>query len=333
MQKILVIQTAFIGDVVLVTGLLEDLHIQYPNAKIDILVRKGNEALFHGHPFLNDVLVWNKKEHKYSHLFKVIKQIRSIQYDLLMNVQRFAATGLITILSGAKETIGFDKNPLSIFFTKRIKHIFSKGNMVLHEVERNFQLIENASHPVASKPKLYPSQIDKAAIAKYINQPYICIAPASVWFTKQFPVIKWIELVQVIPEKYTIYLLGAPSDTALCTEIMAALPERNNSILAGKLNFLESAALMEKATMNYVNDSAPMHFASAVNAPVTAIYCSTIPAFGYGPLSNNRTIVEIDEPLSCRPCGIHGKKNCPETHFNCAMKIKNEQLMAPLPHD
>jgi heptosyltransferase-2 len=75
MQKILVIQTAFIGDVVLVTGLLEDLHIQYPNAKLDILVRKGNEALFHGHPFLHEVLIWNKKEHKYSHLFKVIEQI------------------------------------------------------------------------------------------------------------------------------------------------------------------------------------------------------------------------------------------------------------------
>jgi heptosyltransferase-2 len=333
MQKILVIQTAFIGDVVLVTGLLEDLHIQYPHAKLDILVRKGHEALFHRHPFLNEVLVWNKKEHKYSHLFKVIEQIRGNHYDLVINVQRFAATGLITLLSGAKETIGFDKNLFSIFFTKRITHIFSKGDIVLHEVERNFQLIENATHTVASNPKLYPSIIDKAAIAKYTHQPYICIAPASVWFTKQFPISKWINLLQVLPNKYQIYLLGASSDTALCKEIMAAIPDRSIHILAGKLNFLESAALMEKATMNYVNDSAPMHFASAVNASVTAIYCSTIPAFGYGPLSTNRSIIEIEAPLSCRPCGIHGKKACPETHFNCAMKIRNEQLLAPLPHD
>jgi heptosyltransferase II len=99
MQKILVIQTAFIGDVVLVTGLLEDLHIQYPNAVIDILLRKGNEALFHEHPFINEVLIWNKKEHKYLQLFKVIQQIREIQYDLVINVQRFAATGLITALT------------------------------------------------------------------------------------------------------------------------------------------------------------------------------------------------------------------------------------------
>jgi heptosyltransferase-2 len=333
MQKILVIQTAFIGDVVLVTGLLEDLHLQYPNSVLDILVRKGNEALFHEHPYINEVLIWNKKEHKYWNLFKVIQQIRSIHYDLVINVQRFAATGLITIMSGAKETVGFDKNPFSRFFSKQIPHVFSKGEIVLHEVERNFRLIEDATHIHASNPTLYPSLKDKAAIAIYTDQPFICVAPASVWFTKQFPIEKWISFLQALPKKYQIYLLGAPSDAALCNKIMDAVPDRNITILAGKLNFLESAALMEKAVMNYVNDSAPMHFASAVNAPVTAIYCSTIPAFGYGPLSSNSTIVEIQETLSCRPCGIHGKNACPETHFNCAMKIRNEQLLASLPNE
>lgn len=333
MQKILVIQTAFIGDVVLATALLEDLHIQYPEASIDILVRKGNEGLFIAHPFLHEVIIWQKKADKYFNLFKTIQQIRKNQYDQVINLQRYAATGFITIMSGAKETIGFDKNPFSVFFTKSIKHIFSKGNIQLHEVERNFQLIENSKNTKASNPKLYPSQINKAAIAVYTNEPFICIAPASVWFTKQFPVSKWIELIRELPNHYKIYLLGAPSDNALCKEILEAVPSANITILAGKLNFLESAALMERAVMNYVNDSAPMHFASAVDAPVTAIYCSTIPAFGYGPLSAHSHIVEIQEALKCRPCGIHGHKACPEKHFNCAMKISNQQLLASLPHE
>ena len=79
--------------------------------------------------------------------------------------------------------------------------------------------------------------------------------------------------------------------------------------------------------MNYVNDSAPMHFASAMNAPVTAIYCSTIPGFGYGPLSDIRFIVEREEPLYCRPCGLHGYDNCPEGHFKCALDIRDTQLL------
>lgn len=330
MQKILVIQTAFIGDVVLATGLLESLHAQYPEAAIDILVRKGNEAMFHQHPFLHEVLVWNKKKKKYTHLVQIIQLIRSRKYDQLINIQRFAATGLISFLSGAKETIGFDKNPFSIFFSRRVKHIISNGDIVLHEIERNFQLIASSSNAVLAKPKLYPSQSDKDAIAKYTDQPFICIAPASVWFTKQFPVNKWIELINVIPKQYKIYLLGAPSDKGICENITSGLIDVNTEILAGKLNFLESAALMKQAVMNYVNDSAPMHFASAVNAPVTAIYCSTIPAFGYGPLSTLSTIVEVAEPLPCRPCGLHGKKSCPLLHFDCAQKITNLQLLAPL---
>jgi heptosyltransferase-2 len=92
-------------------------------------------------------------------------------------------------------------------------------------------------------------------------------------------------------------------------------------ILAGKLSFLQSTALMKDATMNYVNDSAPLHFASAINAPVTAFFCSTIPAFGFTPLSTNSIIIETEEKLTCRPCGLHGKKECPLQHFKCGYEI------------
>ncbi len=331
MQKILVIQTAFIGDAVLATALLENLHAQYPEAAIDILVRKGNETMFQGHPFLQEVLIWNKKKKKYAHLLQIILRIRSNRYDQVINIQRFAATGLITFLSGAKETIGFDKNPFSVFFSRRVKHVISKGDIKLHEIERNFQLIVSSLNTTILKPKLYPTKSDEDKIGKYIELPFICIAPASVWYTKQFPVNKWIDLMNVLPKKYKLYLLGAPADIALCETILKGLIDTNCTILAGKLSFLESAALMRQAVMNYVNDSAPMHFASAVNAPVTAIYCSTIPAFGYGPLSTESNIVEIAEPLSCRPCGLHGKKSCPHSHFDCAQKITNLQLLATLP--
>jgi len=84
--------------------------------------------------------------------------------------------------------------------------------------------------------------------------------------------------------------------------------------------------------MNYVNDSAPMHFASAMNAPVTAIYCSTLPAFGFGPLSDNRHLVQTTHSLSCRPCGLHGKMACPEKHFQCASTITTQQLLNTLPN-
>ncbi len=331
MQKFLVIQTAFIGDVVLASGMLETLHQEYPDAAIDILVRNGNESLFIGHPFLHEVLVWHKTKDKYTHLIKVLKQIRHNQYDLVINVQRFAATGFLTAFSGAKRTIGFDKNPFSFFFTDVVKHAIGVSDVTMHEIERNHALLNSITLLPAAGPKLYPGKNDLAAIDQWVGKKFICIAPASVWFTKQFPAAQWVSFIDRVPKETTIYLLGAPGDQPLCENIINDSLHGSSINLAGKLNFLQSAALMAQAEMNYVNDSAPMHFASAVNAPVTAVYCATIPGFGFGPLSYISHIVEVQQKLSCRPCGLHGHRTCPEKHFHCAKMIHTDQLLAVLP--
>src|ERR1700759_3583395 len=123
MQKFLIIQTAFIGDVVLATVIIEKLHANFPDAQIDFLLRKGNEGLLLNHPYLNEVLIWNKKKDKTKNLFKLIRAIRKKKYDKVINVQRFFSTGLVTVLSDAKEKIGFDKIPLSFLFDKKVNHV------------------------------------------------------------------------------------------------------------------------------------------------------------------------------------------------------------------
>ena len=328
--KFLVIQTAFLGDAVLATGLLEKLHALFPEAAIDLLVRKGNDGLFAGHPFLNELLVWNKQEGKLSNLWKMLRRIRKKQYDKVINVQRFAATGMLTAFSGAKETIGFDKNPLSFLFHRRVKHVISTDAQPLHEVERNNELIRHFTDEKVFKPVLYPAIEDYNKVSAYKSSPYICIGPASIWFTKQYPKEKWITFINLLPEHLHVFLLGAPNDKALAEEICTASTHKAITNLCGNLSFLQSAALMKDAVMNYVNDSAPMHIASSVDAPVTAVYCSTVPSFGFGPLSTQQSIVEIPQPLYCRPCGLHGYKACPEGHFRCALEIKDEQLLSTL---
>jgi len=328
MKKILVIQTAFIGDVVLATSLIENLHQQFPEVKLDILVRKGNESLFQSHPFLNQVLVWDKKNNKYQNWVGLLFKIRSSQYDLVLNAQRFAATGAWTAFSKAKIKIGFDKNPFSFLFTHAVVHQFSEKGQ--HEIDRNHQLLSSLFVTKVSMPKLYPTASDELAVSSYQQLPYLCIAPASVWFTKQFSIEKWVDLINELPFKGPIYLIGGPGDKLLCDQILQKINRKSVVNLAGRLSFLASAALQKKAVLNYVNDSAPMHFASAVNAPVVAVYCSTLPNFGFGPLSDRSFIVQTNEALACRPCGIHGKKQCPLKHFDCAKTIKMDQLIAPL---
>ncbi|WEK38286.1 MAG: glycosyltransferase family 9 protein [Candidatus Pseudobacter hemicellulosilyticus] len=329
-QKILVIQTAFIGDVVLATGLLEKLHAFFPEAELDMMVRKGNESLLSGHPYLRQVLVWDKKKGKLKNLFRLWQQVRRRRYDKVINIQRFAATGLLTAFSGARETIGFNKNPLSWAFSKKIPHVISDGQHTYHEIERNNELIRSFTDPTPWKPRLYPSATDQAAVQQWVRPHYITISPASVWFTKMYPAEKWSRFIDQLDPETTVYLLGGPGDKALAETIRQQTGNPHVTNLCGQLNFLQSTALQQQAFMNYVNDSAPMHFASSVNAPVTAVYCSTLPSFGFGPLSDKSYIVEIPEPLDCRPCGLHGRKACPLGHFDCAWKIREEQLLQPL---
>ncbi len=362
----LLIQTAFIGDVILATALVEHLHTTQPATPLDVLVRRGNEGLLAGHPHIRRVLVWDKQQGKYPNLWRLLKDIRAGGYGRVVTLQRFASTGFLTAFSGAAERVGFAQNPFSRFFTHRVTHVIGDGR---HEVERNMELLGNEEEEPKSGvsgvgysvsgvvnpntqhlkpntqylkpntqhlkpntqqlPRLYPTAADEAAAAPYAAAgPYYCLAPTSVWFTKQYPESKWLELLAALPPGRPVYLLGGPPDVAACQRLAAATGRPEVVSLAGQLSLLASAALMRGAVMNFVNDSAPLHLCSAVGAPVTAVFCSTVPAFGFGPLGTKAFVVETPEPLACRPCGLHGYAACPLGHFKCAYGIEVGQLLA-----
>ena len=318
MQKILIIQTAFIGDVILATPLIGNLKTQFPDAKIDFLVKNGNQSLLRNDPNINEILVFDKKK-KVASLLELLKKIRANKYDLVINLHRFASSGILTFLSGAKQKLGFKKNPFSFAYTQSFPHEIGNGK---HEVDRNLELIKHLTSNVNRQPKLYPSSEDFEVIKTYQTENYYCLAPASVWFTKQAPKEIWLKLIaKLSAENSTIYLLGGPDDKELCEEIKAKTNAEKVVNLAGKLSLMQSAALIKSAKRNYVNDSGPLHLASAMNAPVTAFFCSTTPLFGFGPLSDDSEIIEV-ENLSCRPCGLHGHKECPKGNFRCGNELK-----------
>ena len=316
MPNFLLLQTAFIGDVVLATALVEKLHRSFPEAEIDFLLRKGNEGLLARHPHIRRVWVWDKGRGKYRHLWRLLRQIRAERYDGVINLQRFFSTGLLTAFSRGKARVGFDKNPWSFAFDRKVPHRWGTDETPLHEVERNLQLIAEWADDAFEPPRLYPPE--DALDELEISRPYVCLAPTSVWFTKQWPAGKWVELLRRLPADHCVYLLGGPADHAVCERILQESGREKGVNLAGRIGLLASAALMAGAEMNYVNDSAPLHLASAMNAPVTAIFCSTVPRFGFGPLSDRSFIAETAENLPCRPCGLHGYRACPEGHFRCA---------------
>ena len=325
MASFLVIQTASIGDVILATPVIESIHASDPGHRIDFLLKRGCEGLFSGHPLLNDVLIWDKDQQKYKGLSKLKKDVAGRNYDVVINLHRFASSGCIAAFSGAAIRVGFDKNPFSFAYTRKVKHRIDVSQGI-HETRRNLMLIEGIVPECIARPRLYPRPEDEEVVKPYLQGSFITISPASLWYTKQWQEDRWAELIQVLPRHYTVYLLGGPADVSLCGRL-ADVSDGNAEVLAGKLSLLQTAALMKSAVMNYTNDSAPMHLASAMNAPVAAVFCSTVPEFGFGPLSDCSYIIQAEEKLNCRPCGLHGQRSCPERHFKCSSSIQIQQLL------
>ena len=324
MEKILVIQTASIGDVILVTSLLEKLHHKFPDSQIDLLLKSPNQQLFTQHPFINNLWIWQKDDKKYLRLWDLCDRIRKEKYDVVFCVHRFLSSGIVTLYSGAKKRIGFKKNPLSLFFTHRVEHKIEKG---IHEVDRNISLLEGYWCKTAPRPQLYPTKDDYAKTSLYKQGNYYTISPSSLWKTKTLEPEKWIELTNHIPQDSTLYLLGSKQDYELCQYIKKHSQHTSTFNLSGELTLLQSAALMRDAKMNFTNDSAPLHLCTSVNAPVTAVFCSTTTDFGFTPLSDDSLVVEATPQPKCKPCGLHGAKKCKHEHFECGRKIDMQTLI------
>ena len=316
-KKYLIIQTAFIGDVILATPIIETLKKNNSKVQIDLLVKKENKSVVMGNQNIDKIFTLDKSK-KLKSMLSLIRKFRKNKYDVILNLHRFASSGLITVLSNAKQTRGFSKNPLSLFYTKKFEHNIESG---IHEVDRNLKLIEDLASELIRRPHLEISEDIRKGISVYQSEKYYCLAPASVWQTKEAPIDVWKQLIKKLSAPKTqIYLLGGPDDFDKSEKLKNEFDSETVVNLCGKLSLIESAALMQNSERSYVNDSAPLHLASSVNAPVTVFYCSTSPRFGFGPLSDDSKIIEV-ENLVCKPCGLHGHRSCPKGHFKCGNNL------------
>ncbi len=233
MEKILIIQTAFLGDVILATPVISELNRLYPFAQIDVLVKKGNESLLANNPKINKVHDFDKSNGKWKNIIALIKQFRSEKFNLVINLHRFASSGIIAGFSNGEKRYGFKKNPLSFLNSKSFDHSIGDGT---HEVTRNLSMIKEFGANMSVRPELFPSLNDIEVVQKKVHKKYFCLAPASVWHTKQLPIKKWIELINSFPGSFDVFLLGGPDDYDLCASIQKLLNNPNSATnLCGEL--------------------------------------------------------------------------------------------------
>jgi heptosyltransferase-2 len=332
-SKILMIQTAFIGDAILTLPLIQSLKMKYPHSSIDVTVVPRTAELFEHHPAISKIVPYDKrgKDKGLKGLWRLRTLLNEQNYDLILVPHRSLRSALLTWLLRPKLSIGFDRSAGRWIFKKTVRYDPS-----IHEIERNLSLLNPLNIPdvTITLPRLYPSDQDVITVDSMFHEFGLhryksigAVAPGTIWNTKRWPANRFASVCeQLASDKIALVLIGGKEDRELCEEVKALAQSKNIYSLAGRLSLLQSAEMIRRCKVLLSNDSAPMHLAVAVGTPVIAIFGATIPGYGFAPRGPHDVVVET-LGLKCRPCSIHGGNKCPIMTFDCMVAIHPEMVV------
>jgi heptosyltransferase II len=324
----LVVQTAFLGDVVLTTPLLAALAARH--GPVDVVTTPGAAPLVETHPAVRRVIRYDKrgKDRGLVGLVRLARALAAERYEAAYLPHRSLRTAALVWLARVPTRVGF-ADGWPAFYTEVRPH-----RRDVHAIERLLALAGVV--PERPRPMLVVTDADRAATAAFLDahalgEPYAALAPGSIWGSKRWPY--FADLARRLAEQVGVLVVGGSEDAGLGDEIVRAVGEQSGMGRAGRaanacgrLTLRQSVEAIRRAVLLVTNDSAPLHFAQAVGTPTVAIFGSTVPAFGFGPRGPRDQVVEL-AGLACRPCSPHGPPRCPLGHHQCMRGLTVEAVL------
>jgi heptosyltransferase-2 len=320
----LVVQTSFLGDTVLTTGLIAHLARRGP---VDVVVTPASAPLLANNPSVREIIVYDKRgrDRGVGGFVRLARRLRRARYASAYLAQGSMRTAALALVAGVAERIGFETSAGRRLYTRRVPYIEND-----HHAARLLRLTAADSDVTPSdvRPRLYPGDAERHAVDSLLRQsgwsgePVIALAPGSVWATKRWPY--YVELATELEGRLAI--VGSGADRELATQVSRAAGSRAIDC-TGVLSLLGSAELIGRAHVLVTNDSSPLHLASAMGTPAVAIFGPTVPEFGFGPLAPRSKVLGITT-LACRPCDRHGPPRCPLGHWRCMREITPREVAA-----
>lgn len=324
-RKIAVWQTAFLGDAVLTLPLIKALGDRYPEAEIHFFVRAGVESLFAAQPEIAAVHPFAKRgaQKSLNAAVRLGWEIGQQGFDLWISAHTSMRSALVSASTGIKRRIGYDSPWYNrLVYTDVVDRRFNE----LEEIERLFQLAAPLGiTPLAPKAELVmPDEALRAADEfwkMYVkDRPVLGIHPGSTWPTKCWPLDYFSEIVTRADKAgVQVLIFGGPDEAEITARVKAGARLRKDdryvTDLGGRLSLTELAAYLGRLDCYLTNDSGPMHLAWMQDTPTVALFGPTVRALGFFPRGEGATVLET--PLTCRPCGLHGHRRCPEGHHDC----------------
>lgn len=314
MDKILVKGTNWIGDVFLSLPAVYSIRRIFPDAEIDIALKRPLGDLVRGVDVIDSVLDYDGD---FSGELDLVRRIRKKGYDLGVIFPRSLHSALITFFGGVKERLGYVADMRSVFLTKRVSR--TEEIRSVHQSEYYRNLISELGNPgPLVTPKLSPSEEEVSWARNFLRRhgygggPLFGINPgaaygdAKKWFAERFAKVS-DELVKKFGGHPVIF--GGVKDVEAAKEVARSM-EREPILAAGRTTIRELIALISTCTVFITNDSGPMHMAAALGIPIVAVFGSTNPKT----TSPMGRVEIIRHEVDCSPCLL---RTCPKDYHRC----------------
>lgn len=333
-MRCLVIQTAFLGDVILTVPLLNLLRSSDRVSWLGIVAAPPGSELLEEQRIADRVIVYDKrgKDAGTAGLARLVREIQGESVDVALVPHRSFRSALVPLLARVPVRVGFETSGGRALLTHRVP--YGTGT---HEVERVAGLAARAGVEVpdgrvpfrlaATEEEREALGAELADLALPADAPLVVVAPGSRWATKRWPPRRFAAAADALSRELSAIavIVGSEDDRDAAAETVDRM-ETPAHDLAGRQSVARLTALMERATVVLSNDSAAAHIAAGVGTPVVAVFGPTVPAQGFAPYGEHARVVEAELP--CRPCGKHGSEKCPLGTLECMERVASETVVA-----
>ncbi len=320
-KKILIIKLRHHGDVLLTSPVFSCLKNKFPKAEIDALIYEETRPMLEGHPAISTIYSYDTAWKKLPIMGKIgreltlIKKIRSVGYDTVINLTEGDRGAINAWITGAPVRLGWDPGQDCFFGKRKIyTHIIKRSQRPRHMVEQNLDACRRMGiFPGREERQLHLHIPNEAhlAIRKHLTGvatgSYLLLHLTSRWLFKCWPLQKNIDLVRALQDRGIPLVLSAAPDSMelkLIDLILKKCKPEGIVNLSGKLSLKELAALIRDSLGLITIDSVPMHIASALQKPTIALFGPSSEE-AWGPWQNPHAAV-LAAKFPCRPCNLDG---------------------------
>ncbi len=324
------IQTSFLGDAVLTLPLINRILDQ--GHRLKLIAAPRNKALFERaqregfkkYSGLLDLVVWDKKKHRSPlSLYLFSKDLKKdFAPQRVFCVHRSFSTSLLAFFSGAQERVGFASGASSLLYTHCAPREWESSQ---HEIEKNMDLLR-----VFQKVERWNSRSAASLLGKKQTQKdVVAFSLNSPWGTKIWDLQEALKLMKkLVKEGKELWILGDASFVKSADFLEKEVNSRLFKNYVARTSIDEWVDLISKAEVLISGDSAAVHVANDLDVPTVALFGPTIPDFGFAPWRFHSKALGVD--LACRPCDIHGPRECPYGHHRCMKDLKAEWVEGSL---